>query len=229
MTKISHRTLHTWLSLAFGLPLILVGLTCFFIAHGDALGTKKVHLGQGVGKASPIEFKAIARIGDQIWVGTKGGLMTIGPDGTAGPIVNAPQDEVRSILLLDGRVLLAGKMGIWSMSGIAPAKLVHSADCWSVSSGQTGFQAACKQKLVVSSDGNTWQELKVKIPEALKNATVEPYTLNKLIMDLHTGKAVFGKDAEWIWIDLLGATTTILGTTGFVMWMRGRKRKSAAI
>jgi hypothetical protein len=54
----------------------------------------------------------------------------------------------------------------------------------------------------------------------------EPYTMQKLVMDLHTGKFFFGKRAEWIWIDLLGITLVMLCLTGGLMWWRSQKRKS---
>ena len=53
-----------------------------------------------------------------------------------------------------------------------------------------------------------------------------PYTLEKLVMDLHTGKFFFGKTREWIWIDLVGGAMVLLGVTGIVIWRRSEKAKA---
>jgi hypothetical protein len=42
-------------------------------------------------------------------------------------------------------------------------------------------------------------------------------------MDLHTGKALLGKHAEWLWIDLVGGALLFLSLTGVYLWWRGRR------
>jgi hypothetical protein len=60
-------------------------------------------------------------------------------------------------------------------------------------------------------------------------AATERLTLGKLVTDLHTGKAFFGKEHEWIWIDILGAIWVFLGGTGLYLWWRSQtKRRDAA-
>jgi hypothetical protein len=45
---------------------------------------------------------------------------------------------------------------------------------------------------------------------------------------LHTGKAFFGKESEWIWIDILGAILVFLGGTGLYLWWRSQTRRCEA-
>jgi uncharacterized iron-regulated membrane protein len=56
-------------------------------------------------------------------------------------------------------------------------------------------------------------------------AVEERVTLGKLMLDLHTGKAFFGKEAEWIWIDLLGGVWVFLGFTGIYLWWRTQTKR----
>lgn len=53
----------------------------------------------------------------------------------------------------------------------------------------------------------------------------ERITLGKLMLDLHTGRAFLGKEAEWIWIDLLGLVWVFLGGTGLYLWWHAQTRR----
>ncbi|PKO58071.1 MAG: hypothetical protein CVU25_05815, partial [Betaproteobacteria bacterium HGW-Betaproteobacteria-19] len=84
--------------------------------------------------------------------------------------------------------------------------------------------------LLVSADGRDWRpdpELMPVLAASMVEGEAELITLGKLVMDLHTGKAFFGKDWEWIWIDLVGLAMTLLSLTGVYMWWRGERRKAA--
>ncbi|MCA1758625.1 MAG: PepSY domain-containing protein [Bacteroidales bacterium] len=84
--------------------------------------------------------------------------------------------------------------------------------------------------LFASADfGKTWEKVEVKLNVQLETQpAITDYNrkipLHKLIMDLHTGKAFFGKAYEAIWIVLVGLSITLLSLTGFLMWFK-RKRQ----
>lgn len=57
----------------------------------------------------------------------------------------------------------------------------------------------------------------------------ERITLGKLVMDLHTGKVMLGKSAEWVGIELLDGIWVFPGFTGLWMWWKSQtKRRDTA-
>jgi hypothetical protein len=223
----SMRNWHTWGSVALGLPLLLVGLTTIFIAHGKKLGTKDIMLPLGTIIASePMEIRASARVGDEQWLGTRQGVFRL--DGErATRVEGSPPDEIRGMVSAGDAVLLASNKGLWRYED-GKATQVYKADCWQLAAHGDGYAAACKDVgLLVSEDGREWQARAVQFP-AQAAATAQAGTpLSKIIMDVHTGKLFLGKQYEWIWIDLLGLACVGLGLTGLVMWMRGRRQRAA--
>lgn len=223
--KNNMRSWHNWVSVALGLPLLLVGLTTFFIAHEKRLGTKEILLPMGDMASEPVEIRASAQIGSDNWLSTKQGVFRL--DGNrAVPIEGGPKDEIRDMATGGDAVLLAGKKGLWRYAGGQFAQ-VHKADCWQVTASESGYTAACKDVgLLASSDGKQWQARAVQFPAQTMAADEGGMPLSKIIMDIHTGKLFLGKQFEWIWIDLLGFACVALGLTGLVMWMRGRRQRA---
>lgn len=70
----SMRNWHTWGSLTLGLPLLLVGLTTFFIAHEKSLGINTIGVPLGGTASEPMEIRSSARVGNEQWLGTKQGI-----------------------------------------------------------------------------------------------------------------------------------------------------------
>jgi hypothetical protein len=219
------RTWHNRVSIALGLPLLLVGLTTFFIAHEKSLGTKEIRIPMGAAGKDGIEVRSLVRIGNEEWVGTPQGVFRL--DGhRATLIVGSPKDEIRDMAVAGKAVLLAGKTALWRYED-GKASVVQRTDCWRISADGAGFTAVCKDHgLLTSQDGKTWQVRAIEFPADLKEAQQAGTPLSKIIMDIHTGKLFFGKQYEWIWIDLLGIACVGLGITGLVMWMRGRRQRA---
>lgn len=224
--KHSMRNWHIWGSVALGVPLLLVGLTTIFIAHEKSLGTKDIELPIGNATAEPVEIRSSAQVGGERWIGTKNGVYRLEGDRAA-PLSGSPQDEIRGLVTAGAAVLMAGKKAIWRFEN-GKATPVHKADCWQIAASTGGYTAACKEiGLLVSVDGAQWQPHSVEFPEQA-GATREGVSLSKIIMDIHTGKLFFGKQYEWIWIDLLGLACVGLGLTGLTMWMRARRQRAGA-
>ncbi|MDZ7918588.1 MAG: PepSY domain-containing protein [Rhodoferax sp.] len=223
--KHSMRNWHTWGSLVLGVPLLLVGLTTFFIAHDKALGTKDIMLPiQGAGYEE-MEIRSSLQQGAEQWIGTKQGVFRV-ENGKALLVEGAPTDEIRDMVSAGDAVLMAGKKALWRMEGAAATK-VFKGDCWQVAAHATGYSAACKDVgLLASADGKAWSARAVEFPEEVLTALPKGMALSKVIMDMHTGKLFFGKEYEWIWIDLLGLACVALGITGLVMWMRSRRQRA---
>ena len=225
--KHSMRNWHTWGSIALGLPLLLVGLTTFFIAHEKPLGTKEIVVPLGGTASEPVEIRASARIGNEQWLSTKQDVFRLDGD-RATRVDGSPKDEIRDMVTAGNAVLLAGKKGLWRYED-GKATQVHKADCWQVAATSgDGYAAACKDVgLLVSADGKAWQPRAVEFPVQTAVEAEAGTPLSKIIMDLHTGKLFFGKQYEWIWIDLLGLACVGLGITGITMWVRSRRQRAA--
>lgn len=225
--KHSMRNWHTWASLVLGIPLLLVGLTAVFIAHDKSLGTKEVTLPIKSMGYEPVEIRSSLQVGAEQWIGTKQGVFRLDGERVVA-LDGTPKDEIRDMAAAGSAVLMAGKKALWRVEN-GQAERVYKADCWQVTANSQGYTAACKEVgLLASADGKTWAERKVDFPPELLAATPREMTLAKVIMDMHTGKLFFGKEYEWIWIDLLGLACVGLGITGLVMWMRSRRQRAGA-
>ncbi len=228
--KQSMRNWHNWVSVVLGLPLLLVGVTAFFIAHEDQLGTKKIETPLSMMQKDALEPRASATYDNQQFIGTKAGLFVMN-NAEASPLVNSVNMEIRDLLATEQGLFIAAKEGIWRYSSNAESgniTPVFNGDCWQIAQTGNGFSAACKDiGLVESTDGQHWvvQELRFS-PAATVLVKNQGMPLSKVIMDIHTGKIFFGKEYEWIWIYLLGFACVGLGLTGLIMWMRNRRQKA---
>ncbi|MCM2251072.1 MAG: PepSY domain-containing protein [Ramlibacter sp.] len=226
----SMRNWHTWGSVALGLPLLLVGLTTIFIAHEKALGTQDILIPGAAAGASVPEVRSSAMVGSEQWIGAAVGVFRLEGNRLT-PIDGSPKDEIRGIAAAAGGVLLAGKKGLWRLEG-GKAAHVYKGDCWQVGAVQGSYAAACKDSggLLVSTDGRQWEkralDFPARLPAGAGAGAGKP--LSKIILDVHTGKLFFGKEYEWIWIDLLGLACVGLGITGLTLWMRGRRQRASA-
>lgn len=220
------RKLHKWAFLALGLPLALVGLTTFFIAHEKSLGLREVVLPIAA-TPEPMEIHANANIGGDMWLGTKEGVFRLVTE-RALPIEGGPKDDIRAMTpAADGAVLMAGKNGLWLYAKGKTVK-AHDASCWHVGPIASGFSAACKDiGLLVSEDGRNWKATPIEFPSGGESAA-KALSLWDLVMDIHTGKLFLGRE-KWVWIDVLGFSILGLAATGFMMWLRARRGRAARL
>ncbi|GIX23954.1 MAG: hypothetical protein KatS3mg122_1185 [Caldimonas sp.] len=240
----SFRGWHIWLSIALSLPILIVGLTAVFIAHDKALNLKSLHIPAAWSPMSQpamlhrndTEVRSLwGEAGGTLWLGSKTGLYRVGNDGVPTQIVG-PYD-VRALQGAGAAVLVAAKNGLWRVEpGEISAQLLHEGDYWSLAATAQGLLAVPKEAdAQISLDEGrswlTWQPA-VKATEQLAATMAmqaengqRTITLSKLVMDLHTGKAFFGKQYEWIWIDIVGLAMVLLTVTGLVMWWRSQRRK----
>lgn len=238
--KYDTRSWHAWVSVVLAVPIVIVAVTAIFIAHDDALGTKETVITPYVGwlpgysenavKMQRMEVQAAlaTRDGGQ-WLGTKAGLYRI-EQGRATPVEALGGTHVRALVDTPAGLVAATKNGVWLRQGETWQRTAKG-DAWSASVGAGGMiHVAMKDAgVLVSTDGASWKNdsaamaALAAMPASL--AEQKPVTLGNLVMDLHTGKAFFGKEWEWIWIDLIGFVMAFLGVTGVVMWWRGEKRR----
>lgn len=239
----SFRSWHLWLSIALSLPILTVALTAIFIAHDKELSLKETRVNAGwlpgmeAGSGRGLESRALwTSAAGESWLGTRQGLYRVS-DGRAQRIEELGYADVRALQPQGEALIVATPRGLYRVErSNGRAERVAKGDFWSLSSDAQGMTAVGRDGQFLRSQGGDWQ------PYAPGSAAGEAVSaamasaddagqvpLSKVVMDLHTGKAFFGKTYEWIWIDLIGATMALLTITGLVMWWRGQRRKVAAL
>ncbi|MDO9637344.1 MAG: PepSY domain-containing protein [Pseudotabrizicola sp.] len=231
------RKIHTWASVLLIVPILIVGGTAILIAHDTSLGTKEVHL--PIAADAPArekalllqyEVRAVATGAEgAVLYATKYGLMR--SENGAAPVDAGLPYDLRDLDRLDsGALVAAAKEGLFVQS--------PSQDWTKVANGE--FRSLSRQTgggFLATADDRVWRVSVHGIarPDPTFGAPLQagaalgvapPYTLAKLVMDLHTGKFFFGKTWEWIWIDLVGGAMVLLGITGIVIWRRSEKAKA---
>ncbi len=222
-TVITSRTLHNWLSVALVVPLFIVGMTTFFMAHEKSLGDIVIGYSH-----EPIELKDILYTpnGRKLLASKVGVFEYL--DGGLVAIDSFHGQDIRTLELLDdGQILAAGKRGLWLESSNGSWSKHHDGDIHGLQVYLNDWYIVTKmQGVLVSEDrGGSWQE-EPNYSNSLENLSVKsPLQLGKFMNDLHTGKALLGKHYEWIWQDLLALVLVILSLTGIYMWWKSQKRK----
>lgn len=238
--KFNPRTWHNWISVILSLPILIVAVTAVFIAHNHELELKEIDVtgavswlpgyGEAEMKAMKTEVRAsLATPDGRQWLGTKAGLYEVA-DGQARQVEALGGAEVRDLAAASFGLVVAAKNGIWVQGGEGWRKAVKG-DAWNANPQADGSIAVTLKDrgVLTSRDGRDWSEntLASAALAAMPAETLvaKPITLGNLVMDLHTGKAFFGKEWEWIWIDLVGLVMAFLGGTGVYMWWRAERRK----
>ncbi len=237
--NLKARSWHTWASIILALPILIVGASAVFIAHKKSLNTEDITVNakwlpgyqtEEAKAKGPEARAALTTSAGIIYVGAQEGLYRL--DGDKLVAVEALAGvPVRGLAESRFGIVAAAKNGIWLVQGEDWTR-VHKGDAWNASNRADGSAVvSVKDKgLLVSGDGKKWQAdplLASALAAMPSEAVDKPLTLGKLIMDLHTGQAFFGKKGEWIWIDLIGIAMCLLAMTGVYMWWRAEKRKAA--
>lgn len=240
--NLKARDWHNWVAVILLAPMLIVGLTSLFLAHKKTLGLEKVELTRFVGwlpgyagqqKAQPAEVRSSLLLADGGWIGTQDGLYRF-VDGRAVAVPELGGTQVRDIAAAPWGIVVAAKDGVW-VGVPAGWRRAHQGDAWNLGVAPDGSVAAAfkDQGLLVSRDGVIWSAAP-GVAAALAALPAdelvrERVTLGKLMADLHTGKALFGRRMEWLWVDLLGAVWVFLGFTGLWLWWKSQiKRRDAA-
>lgn len=241
--NLKARDWHVWVSVILIVPILLVALTAVFLAHEHELGLKNVDITRAVAwlpgyREAPADERRTVRTslaladGTQ-WIGTKAGLYQM-RQGRADAVREIGHTEIRDIVAAPFGLVAAAKNGVWVQGRNGWTKTV-AGDAWSANRQPDGsvVVALKDEGLMTSRDGVNWQAA----PAAQQALAVVPadktmakrVSFANLVMDVHTGKAFLGKQAEWIWIDLVGGVMVFLGITGMLLWWRSQRRHTALL
>lgn len=214
-----------------------MGVTAVLIAHHKSLALNAVAVNPGwlpgisAGSAETPEFRSsLLDENGRHYLGTKAGLFVLA-NGKLNPVPALAGIEIRSLSSVNGAVLAAGNRGVWLLADgdwhAVYRQAAHSAQF--AANGDIRI-ATPNDGLLLSRDGGQHWAADSKTMDAFrqlpKGSIQEDYSLGKLVLDIHTGKAFLGKRWEWIWIDLLGGLIAFLCLTGVYLWWRGQKRQA---
>lgn len=218
------RKWHIWLGVILLLPIAIVALTAVFIAHDKELGLKQITIGIPV--TEPAEVKTIVPLQGDVWLaaGKFGIARQQLKDGV--PLTSVTElagVDIRQLLIVQNTVLAAGNQGVFLRDGEA-WKPTLKADIHQLSADGIAILAVAKDNhLYRSEDYKTWNKITLPIALDSLHGETQYYTASKLVMDLHTGKAFFGKAGEWVWIDVIGLAIFFLTFSGVILWWRRRQ------
>ena len=244
--KVLFYKWHNWIGIILSVPILIVSITAFLLAFKDTLNLDKFSMSMAympgysfdTNKNSIIKeaknIKSILVVDDTMYIGTKYGLIL-----SIGGNIWFERDligvDVRKVVRIEDRIYVACNKGIWIKESNLWKKL-FSGDVHDVG-GKEGqlFAALGKNGIIRSLDNfktisyiwTNYLEDKMNKGEYIKELKLEKaeITLKDFVLDLHTGKAFFGKQHEWIWITMVALSIIILVITGSVLWVRKKMRR----
>lgn len=232
------RSWHKWSGLIIALPILIVAITALVMAHKQTLGTEEIKVAAqwlpGY-QATPVKSgrsearASLLDAGGEGYVGTLGGLYRLSGERLVA-VEELGDTQIRGLAEAAWGRIAAARNGVW-LERNGKWQRVLKGDAWSAASRADGsiVVALRNEGLLSSNDGRQWQaDARVNAALAgLPEESAGPVTLTRLAFDLHTGRAFFGKDGEWMWIDLISLSLSLIALTGVYMWLRTRRRKAA--
>ena len=228
------RHWHAWLAITLLLPFLLVALTGFLFAHGNALGLRQIRVPVGWLPAyrtgAGTEIRSAVRTGVTWWLATPQGLVRIDA-GKATLVPAFAWEDVRSLSATpQGPLVVTGK-GLWREERGQWTKILKGPVTQASADGEVLTAMLRGKGGRISEDGGkTWQPLDAllqpalsTLPEASMSSRIP---LSQLVHDVHTGKAFFTEKAAWLWQDLLALVLCFLSCSGFYMWRAKRRRSN---
>lgn len=241
--KINIQSWHIWSGIILSIPIFIVGVTAIFIAHEKALGLKKIPIHaswlpgystQSV-KTECKEIKCVLTTQEgRQYVGTKYGLFVFDRE-TLYPILYPIEEikgsDVKNIVECPNGVIVVTNKCVWFFDGTVWKK-IFKGDVHNVSITRDGhvYLATAQSGLQVSLDGGrSWmpeEEITACLDSLPISGVEQKIDFNKLLVDLHTGRALFGKQFSWLWIDIIGFVFVFLTVSGVYLWWRVEKQKA---
>jgi hypothetical protein len=228
---------HRKAGVLFVFPILVVGLTAILMIHGKSLGFKEIMVNVSwlpgysslANDKEEKKVKAYLEFQGQTWVGTKAGLFR--EEGrTWRPAEGMPRMDIKQMLQSESRVFVVAK-GLWMSDG-KTWQQVFSQDTHSLSEDSDGNLSLVTEKgeILKSLDQGIHWRHDTDLRDAVQNIHISKegiglIPLSKLMGDLHTGKALFGKSGEWIWVDSVSLIIGFLTLGGFYFWIWKKQRR----
>lgn len=230
------RNLHIKIGTVVALPLVLSAVTALLLSHNREMGFKhinvnlawlpKIQSASGETVLATIQSGLTTRDG-RYFAGTRYGLYVL-ESGQLNRVDAIPGTDVRSLRETDKGILLASKVGVWLLKG-SKWRHLYKGEVWEADLAPDGsFHIVSKADGLLSSrdEGQHWSPV-LPVNNAITRTQVEidlsKVPLDKLLLDLHTGNALFGRPMRWIWIDFVALPLLFLALSGLYLWYRSRK------
>jgi ribosomal protein S24E len=239
---------HTWVGILLSLPILIVSITAIMLGLESLYKNKESEPVFNVSwlpgysssllskeyqaKINEVKASYSAPDGYQ-YIGTKAGLIVIDTNLNSFKVEELEGVDIFTIQALNNNIYIGAKTGLYVFQKNQIKKLC-SIDTRSIDFRFNGTIAISNNKDLYISDKNQkhWhidtivkQSLTRMASTKTFNAELLNIPLHKLVLDLHTGKAFFGKNFENIWIIMIGSSMTLLSITGFWMWYSRRRKK----
>lgn len=227
----TKRKWHKWPGIIFLLPSFIISVTAVLLALNGVLHLDRITLNlPTVSKhTGSFEVKSMMIAGERIYAGTKQGLYVYENENFTA-ISGMEGYDIRGLVPKGDSLLAASKQGLWLIDGIKAHRILKqevfgvselTRDKLLVSLGKKGY-------MIVNYDG-TEVNAREHIPESYHKSitsleTSHPYTLHKLVVDLHTGEALVGRALKPWYIALTGLQMLILTLTGLLMLFKKKSR-----
>ncbi len=222
------RNLHKWPGILFLFPAFLISISTILLAMDNFLHLDdiKINVPSTTLKYKNIEVKAVCFTDTKQFIGTKTGLIIVEED-TCYSVSELAGCDIKSMLVINDAVFIASKQGLWKFQNKIITKIynkeIHSISQFDnsiiVSLGKKGFE-------ILDFNGRMKSNEKkyAKIEKELAQFAIQqPISLRKLVIALHTGEAIVGKNLEPYWIAFCGTQLLLLTATG--CWFIFKKKK----
>lgn len=229
----TKRLWHKWPGILFLLPSLIISLTAVLLALNGLLKLDRVILPWPANNASGnIEIKSAVQASSGLFTGTKQGLYILNGNQVT-KVEELSGYDIRSMATDGDTVWIASKQGLWKHNGDRVVNLMK-AEVFGVTLLPGGH-------LLVSMGKNGYQITDLSGREAVTGlpsygtteavlshfASSQPYTLHKLVVDLHTGEALVGRKLKPWYIAVTGLQMLILTVTGF--WLLFKKNRNKQV
>lgn len=222
------RDWHIWLGVAFAIPLLIIGITTLLLSHQHTLKLEKYSISSqyfpgywNEKNEAKNEIKTFFKDDNgNEYYGYKYGLM-VKTHTSSQKIDFFNRYEIRKINMYHNKLLVATKQGLFYEQDNRFKELLKE-EIWDMFLEENKAHIVTKQGLFTCD--NQFQACdKIDLKET--NEPLKEVSLKKLNLDLHTGKAFFGKTFEWIWQDILALSILFFVLSGFYLWYKRKNNK----
>ena len=218
------RRWHAWTSIFAIVFTILVCVTAILLEHLSGWGLGSVGVpsrwfpGYSTTGSQLGQIKcALLTGGEEVYIGTRKGLLHL----SGSEYRSVPELEGLDIFNIDQqgeRILVGTRESTWLFEAEQWKRISNFRGAATFAEDGRIVHIQGSNGLFVTADlGATWTELTAVNATMVEAPLPEVVSFSKLVLDLHTGKALFGPEGEWIYVDVLSGALLALAVTGFII------------
>lgn len=212
---------HNWIGIILSLPIFLVAITAIILGFEKELNLKNYKIDKkfipgylfekNIDANYQNDIKSVAMYDNKTFLGTKNGLQIILNNDTL-IVSETIGSEIRFIHKIADTIFFGGKYGLWSLYKDKIYKRYNNEI----------FDFQIINNKYIMAEGRKGIVEKNFLP-VIENKLVSESRIvdfKDLVLHIHTGRAFFGKQNEWIWINIVSISVILLIFTGVYVWIR---------